>query len=496
MNSNLHQLDPDLNYEDLFNSTDVCKYYTVEAFNNTVSNNLDKCISMICFNIRSFNKNHDEFLGFLSNCNLAFDIIVLTETWARDETQSLNHLSGYIPYHNYRDERKGGGVSVYVNESLHADHSEIFNISNDNIEGVGINLSMSNSSFFVSILGLYRQPKGNKMVFLDTLDDLLNSNNISRRNTIITGDFNICLLKEEMCDFSRRLINTMHSLHFHPAITKPTRIDKNNYRSLIDHIWSNNELISCRGILLADITDHYPIFCGISVPVVSKDNTIQIKFRDMSATNERKFSDSLSDIDWTALINNPANLNPHQSTELFINEIDRIYNNCFPMKTKCLSVMRINSPWLSKGLLKSIDTKHSLYKRVKLGLYDINYYKFYCNRLTSLIRIAKHNYFTSKFDQLRADVKNTWKLINTTLRPNKNRRKSFKNLIYNGNVISDPQQIANNFNQHFSSIGDKLEKAIPAIDHLDFHNFLPPSNPHSIYLSPSTPAEVISLAKK
>ena len=239
MINNLNHLDPDINYDNLFNSTEVCRYYTVEELNNT-SESLVNCISVICFNIRSFSKNIDEFLGFLANCNHVFDILVLTETWAKDITQSLNHLTGYNSFHNYRSMRNGGGISVYVKETINGDMSEIINISNDNIECVGINLTFHNSSFLVSLLGVYRSPKGDKNVFLSSLDELLNRNDISQSNTIITGDLNICLLKEEFCDFSRRLVNNMHSLHFHPAITKPTRIDKNNYRSIIDHIWSNN----------------------------------------------------------------------------------------------------------------------------------------------------------------------------------------------------------------------------------------------------------------
>ena len=69
-------------------------------------------------------KNAGEFLGNLTNCEHNFDIIILTETRAKDDTQTQCHIPGSESRHNYRSERRGGGVSIFVNKSHRLDVTE------------------------------------------------------------------------------------------------------------------------------------------------------------------------------------------------------------------------------------------------------------------------------------------------------------------------------------------------------------------------------------
>ena len=133
---------------------------------------------------------------------------------------------------------------------------------------------------------------------------------------------------------------------------------------------------------------------------------------------------------------------------------------------------------------------------MKLGIYSVQRCNCYCNMLTTLIRAAKKNYFESTFDRLRNDAKKSWDLINTSLRPGGKKRTSLKKLIRNGETITDTQQIANALNLHFSTIGVALRDALPQNNNIDFHTYLPPSNQQSIYLTPSTPIEVVNIIKK
>ena len=113
-------LDPDINFGVLNNNNDAfnCNYYSIEKFKSAVQHFSDNGLSIICFNIRSFSKNGDEFIGYLQNCGHPFDAIVLTETWAKDESQSLCHIPGYQAVHNTRPDRKGGGVSIFTKKKL------------------------------------------------------------------------------------------------------------------------------------------------------------------------------------------------------------------------------------------------------------------------------------------------------------------------------------------------------------------------------------------
>ena len=233
------QYDPDLNYNDILDLSDnfSCRYYTLDTFQQSLSDNIKQTLSVLSFNIRSFNKNSDEFLGFLDSINHDFDILILTETWGKDDTQSLCNIPGYIATHNHREGKRGGGVSIYVRDFFSFEILDAVNISNPNIESAGIKLSLPNSRLKMNILGIYRQPNGDKETFLDSLENIINANHFSSCDTLITGDLNICLLKEKHCDFTLRFMNSLRSLNFHSLINRPTRIDKrNNHLSIIDHI--------------------------------------------------------------------------------------------------------------------------------------------------------------------------------------------------------------------------------------------------------------------
>ena len=221
----------------------------------------------------------------------------------------------------------------------------------------------------------------------------------------------------------------------------------------------------------------------------------------MSKANEDKFHNLLGNLDWENL--NDETLDPHQSTLFFDTKIKNLFNTCFPIKTKLITTKLLNSPWLSSALLKSIKNKHVLYRRLTRRAFMLaalinfkNFYNNYCNMLKNLIRTSKKKHFDDKFNQCKNDVRKTWDLINTTLRPGRRNKNATHKLVLNNNTLTKPLEIAQAFNNHFSSIGNRLRNAIPRDNMPNFKNFLPPSNRHSIYLSPSTPHEVSSLIKK
>ena len=491
---NLNNIDPDVNLTNLLENTDSfnCPLLTTETFKQGVLPSLKENISIICFNIRSFNRNIDEFLGFLSNCDHSFDIIILTETWAKDETQSLCHISGYNSTHNFRPDKRGGGVSIFVKQNLPFDEIDELNISNVNIECVGVKLSSSISNLSTTILGIYRQPRGNYLSFQNQIEQIIATHNLTQTDTIIAGDFNICLLNEDHSDITNNFINSLRSSDFYPVITRPTRIGPNNSLSCIDHIWTNTNRVSDSGIFISDITDHFPIFCGLRNPDSSCGNKFKIRFRNMNPNNLRNFCNRVSEMDWSDITRDHTDVNL-QAT-LFIDKLYQIFNSCFPLMTKYISLKRLNRPWLTSAILKSIDTKHKLYKRVKQNMFNEQNYITYKNRLKHLIRLAKKQYYGNKFNQFKDNVKHTWKIINTVIRPGKKKDNQSK-IIHDGIEITGEKQIANIFNHHFSSIGTKLKDAIPTGNRQHYSQFLSAPNLHSFFLSPSDPSEISRLIK-
>ena len=57
------------------------------------------------------------------------------------------------------------------------------------------------------------------------------------------------------------------------------------------------------------------------------------------------------------------------------------------------------------------------------------------------------------------NCKQTWKVINKILKPDKEKHSSsIESILYENNIYNDSDQFANIFNQHFSSVGQKISE--------------------------------------
>ena len=85
-------------------------------------------------------------------------------------------------------------------------------------------------------------------------------------------------------------------------------------------------------------------------------------------------------------------------------------------------------------------------------------------------------YYNDKFNNNLHDAKSTWKVINKILKPNSKRQNDFQ-IEENCTKLSDSTEIANAFNDYFSSVAPNLAAEIPdvGIDPLSYLS----RNPHS-----------------
>ncbi|XP_060845463.1 uncharacterized protein LOC132925050 [Rhopalosiphum padi] len=112
--------------------------------------------------------------------------------------------------------------------------------------------------------------------------------------------------------------------------------------------------------------------------------------------------------------------------------------------------------WMTAGLLCSVHVKQKLSLKVKK--YPDNfrlakYYNKYKNKLTTIIRAAKVNYYKNKFQEVSSNPKLTWKLINEILDKNNNKNDDVEVV-----KLDDVKKlkIANIFNNFFINIGNSL----------------------------------------
>ena len=265
--------------------------------------------------------------------------------------------------------------------------------------------------------------------------------------TYIIGDFNINLLKTEICDFEHEFLTSVQSRYFTPTTDKPTRV-YNNSATLIDNFFVNNpENVVYSGNVVSDISDHFTQFC-IASSVKPDYQSSEKKIRNYLKFSETRFQ---QDIKTNLIIGNDREID--QEFSCFYRKLNKLINKHEPLKSVSKRKHKqFLKPCITYGLKKSIKIKNKL-----LISGDRKRYKQYRNYLTKLIRVSKREYLQSYFDQNLTNMKKTWDGINSLINNKQKKRKQISALKdKQGTVINDPKKLPNIMNTHFETIGKNL----------------------------------------
>jgi hypothetical protein len=132
------------------------------------------------------------------------------------------------------------------------------------------------------------------------------------------------------------------------------------------------------------ITDHLPSFIHIPKQKTIYDK-IKVTFRNHSQNCVNSFLHELSTVNWQVAIHGTID----NQFQYFDHLVNSMYCKHFPLKTKYLTLQRLQKPWLTAGLLQSIKNKSLYFKLPRLGLMSQDFNKSYKNRLTAVLRAAK-----------------------------------------------------------------------------------------------------------
>ena len=149
--SNLHDedIDPGIN---LFNEKKIQKlnsvYHTPDKSLNFGRSFLEDSFSIFHLNIRSVSKSFEKYKDFWSRHTNSFKVIVLRETWLKDENANKNsvyQIPNYTPIHHTRNgPHKGGSVALFVHNSLNCKEKHDVSKSNDIIETLSVEIINKN----------------------------------------------------------------------------------------------------------------------------------------------------------------------------------------------------------------------------------------------------------------------------------------------------------------------------------------------------------------
>ena len=115
-----------------------------------------------------------------------------------------------------------------------------------------------------------------------------------------------------------------------------------------------------------------------------------------------------------------------------------------------------------------------------------------------IIRLSKKKFYDAQFNENKNNIKKhkkTWSLLREVTKKTKDKSSVIEEINVNGRTIHDSGQIAESFNEFFSSIGAKIAEEISPSKKLP-EDHLIGDFPDELHLYLSSPEEIIELTKK
>ncbi|XP_065681444.1 uncharacterized protein LOC136095124 [Hydra vulgaris] len=252
-------------------------------------------------------------------------------------------LINYTSIHQPRDSYGGGGVSIFVHNSIDFYPRNGLCVNETDCESLCIELYNKTTKNII-VNAIYRKPSGNLKKFKTHLNTFLTKVIKERKHICVVGDINLNLLKQASNKI-KHFIDKLLQHNVIPTINKPTRITKKSSTLLVNIITNNfyNNYIST-GIIKTDLSDHFPTFLITNNTTINNNSSKFIIYRrQINKYSLQKFQHLLKyNVDWDLIMQSvellkKANGNA-KSTWSVIKEIIGRKNNGISIQPKKLLV--------------------------------------------------------------------------------------------------------------------------------------------------------------
>ena len=424
--------------------------------------NMTKGMHLGHINIRSITNKWDVFKTQFLSTNL--HIITISETWLNEKLPSefyklTNDYTFLRNDRNWSDEghsniKKGGGVALYVKNSLNYSDVDFIhlNTNNKNIESQWVSIKQQNSRTIL-IGNVYRPPQGNIETFIQVLEDILTSMDLSKIELFIMGDLNIDILERKNPN-TKKLLELIKTFGLRQLIKTPTRYSKDK-NSLIDVIITNSDFISNSGVCDVNLSDHQMII-ATRKKARAKKQKCDFKGRSYRNYNKQTFQNLIINAEWNSfLLQETVTGKWNEMLKIIYKSID----NLCPIKS--FKIKQIKEAWITPQLLELIkDKDHALKKAKKKKDPELwKNAKRLRNNCTKRLRDARAEFIKDRLDQNMGDSKKFWKNIQEVIPNKKSNNRNIFNLLDNSTKeMIESENTADFINDYFTNIGPNLAK--------------------------------------
>ena len=517
------------NVQALSDILETCKSYTTKEFCNLRNSINEQQLETNNFpfstyfeNIDGNHSNFDKFAAKMGAFDHNFSIIGLAETNVDENSKGLYSLgNNYTPEYSSKldNKSKGSGLALYINNAYNYTVIEELNYSNSNIESLFVRLT--NTAVPITVGVIYRSPNGDLNAFNSEFDLILSK--VPVNNCYILGDYNVNLhsltTKLEQEHEEKIITNG-----FFPLISIATHQQSGCKKSCIDNIMTNQnpQNIAVSGKLSSSMSTHghsgiFQISTNIGCDEKKAPEKISIEY-EYSYDNIKKFT-NLLECKLNEKVKSYDNFSEYiQKFEFGISEIKdaeskfenfmTIFKSCIDdtcklAKPKLTKRNKLNNPWITAGIIKSITTNDNLYqkwldsfKTFELGDDNLKIaHRSHQKTLRWVIKNARKKYYSEKFERSKGNKKKTWQVINEIRGKEKLMMKP--SFLIDNEQIFTRRIIADKFNKYFVELASKLNQDaygdIPITAYPSFESYLSSPSNCSIFLEDTDTNEVTSI---
>ena len=429
--------------------------------------------TLMCFNINSI--THGDRLHELADINneISAEFIALVETKLDDTiSQSIYKIPGYICEAKHRS-RHGGGVILYIKEDIPYQRKK--NLENKNLEHIACEAIVGSEKYLINVI--YRPPNETPEAhdqFISNIEDTLIKINKHKADTrLLCGDFNFGSnfnwgggLRPKPLD--EKGTDTFSAAGYDQLIDIPTRYGSDFSVSLIDLIFIDKKDNLINVATLPQLADHQGTLATFNTKSFKKPTKTFLKY-DYSNANWNNIKNDLH-----KLMNN--NLYDNENIDDLANCFSKILidtrNHNVPH-----TLARVKNgelPWHNKDIKRLIRRKNRLHKKftkssltlktndtlntdeIEILTRTINCqhdnFKKASRQYEYAVRKEKLKYFKNLKQTLSSpDVPSQKKFDKIKQVTNTTKNDCIPPIIENDQVIHDPKDKAQLFNQMFAN---------------------------------------------
>ena len=475
---------------DLRSELDVydCEY--IEGVDIPPLKNKHSDLRILHLNVRGLLNKQNQLTRLINETHA--DIVLLCETWLSKSKENLIDIKANKLFAKHRVDKIGGGVCILADKSLRTRHRPDLEIESEILEHIVTEIKTDRKN--ILLVSGYRPPNTNVRKFLKEYKELIHQLRSQKNHEIILGiDHNLDLLKSHQHQQTHDFIEVNLKKNLLPTISKPTRVTTKS-ATLIDNIFVSTKLqqnILEPLIILDDLSDHMPCMLTLFNQKKCKKEGRIVKSRSLTDKNIELIKSDLNR-NWDHELEGK---NVDESFKLFHTTLIDTIDKYAPEVEKRISAKKlIRDPWITKGLITSMNKQRKLYQNMLVEKSDQSKQKYttYRNKLKSLLRASKRKYLHDKCSEYKQNSKKLWQLTNRIIGKENNKLHSIDSIRCSGiSGRSDPYNITNTFNDFFSTIGEKYASkhhCTQKESNVLLQNIA--HNTHSLFLEPCTIQEV------